>query len=113
MNFLHQLIVDLGHIFCKNHLTSHNFFQLTKRNVQAMDLLTLDQIINVSDKVLVTLFGELTGDEMKRHYKYKCQILPDDCEEIFSSFGNESRAKSQLLEHLRNHIKTLKSKSKG
>ena len=72
-----------------------------------MDSLRLDQIRRLSDKALVNLFTEASYDEIKKNYTLTCCLMPKRCNESYTSFGNEQRAKSLTCAHLRKHISQL------
>ena len=89
------------------------FFQLTKRSVQHMDFLTLDQIQALSAKNLVNMFSELSSNEMTKNYTYACYLIPSKCKESYTSFGNESKARSLMREHLVKHVAVLTKQASG
>lgn len=70
-------------------------------------MMTLEQIRMLSDKVLVNTFAELHSDEIKRKYTYRCWLIPEKCQEQFSSFGSEMKARQCVKTHLLSHIGTL------
>ncbi|XP_022237235.1 uncharacterized protein LOC106477908 isoform X1 [Limulus polyphemus] len=78
-----------------------------RRPLQQADVLTLDQIRVLSDKMLLEMFAEHTCDEIRRNYSYKCFFIPVKCSQAYHSFGNESRAKLQMKSHLLAHIAEL------
>ncbi|KAM7299424.1 myoneurin [Ixodes scapularis] len=80
--------------------------KLRKATLQA-DALTLDQIRILSDRMLLDMFSELTSNEMRRTFSYRCYLMPSACAETFSSFGNENRARLQMKAHLLAHIAKL------
>ncbi|XP_041351883.1 zinc finger and BTB domain-containing protein 18-like [Gigantopelta aegis] len=80
---------------------------VSKRNLQSLDLLNLDQIQTLSDKVLINLFADLVCNEMTRNYTYTCCLMPKKCKDSFSSFGNESKARLKIRTHLLSHIEQL------
>ena len=78
-----------------------------------MDMLNLEQIKQLSERVLVNMFSDMAADEMKRNYKYICFLIPGKCSEEFTSFGNENRARNQMIGHLKEHISKLSTLAKG
>ena len=94
-------------------LTFFLAFQLTKRSVQSLDVLTLEQIRMLSDKALVNMFAEMTANEMTRNYAFRCFLVPNECQESFTSFGNENRARMRVRAHLLGHIGELLKESSG
>ncbi|XP_071079684.1 uncharacterized protein [Haliotis cracherodii] len=81
--------------------------KLTKRSIQSLEVLNLDQIQALSDKALLSLFSDMTSNEMTRNYTYTCYLMPDKCKEKFTSFGNETRARMKMRTHLLSHIEQL------
>ncbi|XP_025105656.1 zinc finger protein 37-like isoform X2 [Pomacea canaliculata] len=81
--------------------------KVTKRSIQSLEEVTLEHIIHLSTRSIFSLFADLTSDEIKRLYTYHCFLMPDKCQEQFSSFGNETRARIQMMKHLDGHIHTL------
>ncbi|CAN7995476.1 unnamed protein product [Ixodes hexagonus] len=86
--------------------------KVRKANLQA-DALTLDQIRILSDRMLLDMFSELTSNEMRRTFSYRCYLMPSTCAETFSSFGNENRARLQMKAHLLAHIAKLLTEANG
>ncbi len=81
-----------------------------KRTPRAHDMLSVPQIRALSDKALVMMFSELTSNELRRNYMFKCFLMPDECEQTFSSFGNEEKAKMMMKSHLLTHLADLEKK---
>lgn len=79
--------------------------------MQSLDLLTLEQIRMLSDKALVNMFADMTANEMTRNYTYTCFLMPNECKETFTSFGNENRARMRVRAHLLGHIGELLKES--
>lgn len=77
------------------------------------DYLTLDQIRVLSDRMLLDMFSELTSNEIRRTFSYRCYLMPDTCTETFSSFGNENKARLQMKSHLLTHIAKLLREAVG
>ncbi|XP_054708506.1 zinc finger protein 43-like [Uloborus diversus] len=71
------------------------------------ELLNFDQIKSLSEKMLIEMFSELSCDEIRKNYSFKCFLMPDRCTQIFKSFGNETRARFKIKAHLLSHIKDL------
>lgn len=69
--------------------------------------LNLDQIRILPDKTLLQYFSELTADEIRRNYSYVCYLVPDKCNQKYTSFGNDNRARMQMKSHLLSHIAEL------
>ncbi|XP_029658043.1 uncharacterized protein LOC115232346 isoform X1 [Octopus sinensis] len=81
--------------------------KISKRSIQCLDILNLEQIQSLSDKTLLNLFSEITCNEMTRNFTYQCYLIPEKCQEKFTSFGNETKAKMHMKQHLINHIDQL------
>ncbi|XP_035225060.1 uncharacterized protein LOC118197632 [Stegodyphus dumicola] len=94
----------------KSRLTINN---CSKKSMNGSEKLTLDQIKVLSDKMLIEMFSELTSDEIRRNYSFKCFLIPDKCSQIFKSFGNETRARCKMKAHLLSHIHDLISEANG
>lgn len=65
----------------------------------------------LSDKLLLNMFAELTADEIRRNYAYVCYLIPEKCQQKFTSFGNETKARLQMKTHLLGHIAELLAES--
>ena len=72
-----------------------------------MESLNLEQIRTMSSNTLLRLFTETDFDEMKRMYCYTCYLQPEECNAKFQSFGNESKAKKEMRQHLEEHVNNL------
>ena len=81
--------------------------------VQSQSTLSLEQIQTLNDKLLLNLFASLESNELTRNFTYTCWLLPASCQQVFSSFGNETKAKAQVKAHLRQHIAALAGKAEG
>ncbi|XP_014770030.1 uncharacterized protein LOC106869040 [Octopus bimaculoides] len=81
--------------------------KMSKRSIQCLDILNLEQIQMLSEKSLLNFFSEMTCNEMTRNFTYQCFLIPDKCCEKFTSFGNEAKAKLQIRQHLADHIQQL------
>ena len=82
-------------------------FQGARRGVNSLEMLTLEQIRMLSDSALINMFADSTSDELRRQFTYTCFLMPEHCQESFSSFGNESRARQRVKAHLLAHIGEL------
>ncbi|XP_013379037.1 uncharacterized protein LOC106163026 [Lingula anatina] len=81
--------------------------KLTARSMQSLDVLSLDQIAQLTDKQLLALFSDTSAHELKRNYTYTCYLMPGKCNSSFTSFGNENRARLQMRTHLLDHVSEL------
>ena len=77
------------------------------KKLAEMEIVNLEQIKSMSANTLLRIFTETDFDEMKRMYCYTCLLMPGECEEKFQSFGNESKAKKEMRQHLEEHVNTL------
>lgn len=77
-----------------------------------MDLLTLEQILGLTEKTVVNLFTEMSSNELSRTFTYSCQLMPDRCTRQFTSFGSEMRARSDVKKHLYEHLDQLEREGK-
>ena len=82
------------------------------KRVHSHGMLTLDQIHALNDKLLVNLFANLESNELTRNFTYTCWLVPN-CQQTFSSFGNETKSKAQVKAHLRQHIATLRAEAEA
>jgi hypothetical protein len=78
-----------------------------------MERLSFDHLLQLNDKLLVNLFAELTANEMSRNYEFKCMLMPEHCQVVHTSYGNELRGRSLMLAHLKQHLAKLKKESDG
>ncbi|XP_055957111.1 B-cell lymphoma 6 protein homolog isoform X2 [Patella vulgata] len=81
--------------------------KLTKRSIQSLEVLNLDQIQALSDKAVISLFADISSNEMTKNFTFKCYLMPEKCKETYTSFGNESRARAKMRDHLLSHIARL------
>ena len=77
------------------------------KKLAEMEIVNLEQIKSMSANTLLRIFTETDFDEMKRMYCYTCLLMPEECEEKFQSFGNESKAKKEMRQHLEEHVGRL------
>merc|ERR1719163_2309940 len=74
------------------------------KKLAEMDVVNMEQIKSMSGNTLVRIFAETDFDEMKRMYCYSCLLMPGECRAKFQSFGNESKAKKEIRQHLEEHV---------
>lgn len=82
------------------------------KKLAEMDLVNMEQIKSMSANTLVRIFAETDFDEMKRMYCYSCLLMPVECRAKFQSFGNESKAKKEIRQHLEEHVDSLLEKGR-
>ena len=78
-----------------------------------MDRLNLLQIDKLSDKLLISMYSEMSSDELRKHYTLKCALEPGLCLYQVTVYGNEMKAKMEIKRHLQQHVIELKVKFKG
>ena len=76
-----------------------------------MDELNINHIRKLSDKMLVNMFSDTSADEMKRRYTFTCYMLPYECQESVSVYGNEEKGRARMRNHLKDHIFEIEMKS--
>lgn len=76
------------------------------------DVLTLDQILALTEKKIINLFTETSSNEMSRTFTYTCLLMPESCTQRFTSFGSEMRARSDVKKHIYEHLDQLKKEGK-
>ena len=76
-----------------------------------MDELNINQIRNLSDKLLVNMFSDTSADEMKRRYTFTCYMVPSECQEAISVYGNELKGRLRMRDHLKDHIFEIELRS--
>ncbi|XP_051160906.1 uncharacterized protein LOC127281302 [Leptopilina boulardi] len=69
---------------------------------------SLVQLISMPMTQLIKQFSIFTSDELKRQYSYVCTLMPD-CEQKYTSFASESKARMSIKAHLEDHLEYLKS----
>ncbi|XP_033216351.1 uncharacterized protein LOC117172480 [Belonocnema kinseyi] len=67
------------------------------------------ELSSMPTKQLVKQFSIFTSDELKRQYSYVCALLPDECDQKYTSFASEGRARMSIKAHLEDHLENLKS----
>ena len=77
------------------------------KKLAEMDFVTFEQIKSMSANTLLRIFTETDFDEMKRMYCSTCILMPGECEFKTQSFGNESKAKKEMRQHLEDHVAEL------
>uniref|UniRef100_T1IPS7 C2H2-type domain-containing protein n=1 Tax=Strigamia maritima TaxID=126957 RepID=T1IPS7_STRMM len=78
-----------------------------RRTPYNSDLLNLDQIRMLSDRLLLNMFSDQTADELRKTYTFTCFLMPEKCQQTYSSFGNEHKARLLMKTHLLAHIAEL------
>ena len=69
---------------------------------------TVFQLLSMPATQLVKQFSIFTSDELKRQYSYVCALMPG-CEQKYTSFASEERARMSIKAHLEDHLEVLKS----
>lgn len=55
----------------------------------------------------------MTCNEMTKNFTYQCYLMPEKCQEKFTSFGHETKAKIHMQTHLNSHIEQLAREANG
>ncbi|CAG2102753.1 unnamed protein product [Medioppia subpectinata] len=85
----------------------HNQSELKAHKKANKHVLNVDQMRKLSDKVLVESFSELSCDEIRRIFQYKCVLMPQKCGLVCESFAVEERARTLMRDHLLDHIRNV------
>ncbi|KAI4494413.1 hypothetical protein M0802_008905 [Mischocyttarus mexicanus] len=80
---------------------------VAKRKAQEMRL-NVPQLLSMPMSQLVKQFSVLTSDELKRQFSYTCTLV-DGCEQKYTSFASEGKARKSMKAHLAEHLEYLKS----
>jgi len=72
----------------------------SSKKFSELETFNLEQLKTMSGNTLLKTFTETDFDEMKRMYCYTCYLQPSVCSAKFQSFGNESKAKKEMRQHL-------------
>ena len=79
--------------------------------IQSLEALTLEQILGLSEKLLISLYTDVESNEIKRNFTYTCYLMPQQCQRQFTSFGGEMRALNDIKKHLYQHLDELKKEA--
>ena len=79
--------------------------------IQSLEALTLEQILGLSEKLLINMFTDVESNEIKRNFTYTCYLMPKQCQRQFTSFGSEMRAYTDIKKHLYQHLDELKKEA--
>jgi len=72
----------------------------SSKKFSELETFNLEQLKTMSGNTLLKTFTDTDFDEMKRMYCYTCYLQPSVCSAKFQSFGNESKAKKEMRQHL-------------
>uniref|UniRef100_A0A1B6KK68 C2H2-type domain-containing protein n=1 Tax=Graphocephala atropunctata TaxID=36148 RepID=A0A1B6KK68_9HEMI len=67
----------------------------------------LNQARMLSVNQLVRTFSRFEGDELRRVFSFQCLLIPKKCGVRFESFGNETKARNLIKDHLLAHLEDL------
>ena len=81
--------------------------ETAKRKNQDVHL-NLTQILCMNHTQLVKHFSVFTSDELKRQYSFMCTLVPG-CQQKYTSFASEGKARASITAHLTDHLDWLKS----
>ncbi|XP_071447360.1 uncharacterized protein [Hetaerina americana] len=99
--------VDIHSPADNGHLLSSKRKRASCRKLGEGDMLSLDQIRELSAHHLLKCFSDFDGNELKRTFTYSCVLDPARCQKKFSSFGSELKARQQMKSHLLEHVNKL------
>ena len=77
------------------------------RTIQSLEVLTLEQILGLKEKILVSMFSDVESNEMRRNFTYTCYLMPKQCQKQYTSFGSEMKALADIKKHLKKHLDDL------
>lgn len=69
---------------------------------------TVSQLASMPVSHLVKQFAVFTSDELKRQYSYTCALVPG-CQQKYTSFASEEKARASIKNHLEEHLEQLKA----
>lgn len=69
---------------------------------------TVSQLLSMPVSHLVKQFAIFTSDELKRQYSYTCALVPG-CQQKYTSFASEEKARASIKSHLEEHLEYLKA----
>ncbi|XP_020296168.1 uncharacterized protein LOC109861073 isoform X2 [Pseudomyrmex gracilis] len=69
---------------------------------------TVSQLLSMPVSHLVKQFTIFTSDELKRQYSYTCALVPG-CQQKYSSFASEEKARASIKNHLIGHLESLQA----
>lgn len=72
---------------------------------------TVSQLLSMPVSHLVKQFAIFTSDELKRQYSYTCALVPG-CQQKYTSFASEEKARTSIKCHLEEHLEYLKADKK-
>ncbi|XP_035725499.1 uncharacterized protein LOC118443111 isoform X1 [Vespa mandarinia] len=78
-----------------------------KRKTQEM-CLNVPQLLSMPMSQLVKQFSVLTSDELKRQFSYTCTLV-DGCNQKYTSFASEGKARKSIKAHLAEHLEYLRT----
>lgn len=81
--------------------------EIIKRKNQDV-CLNVPQLLSMPMSQLVKQFSILTSDELKRQYSYTCTLV-DGCQQKYTSFASEGKARKSMKAHLIEHLEYLRT----
>ncbi|KAG8240497.1 hypothetical protein J6590_107374, partial [Homalodisca vitripennis] len=72
-----------------------------------MNGMPLNQARMLSVNQLVRTFSRFESDELRRLFSFQCLLIPKKCNVRFDSFGNETKARNLIKDHLLTHLEEL------
>ncbi|KAG8310138.1 hypothetical protein J6590_069750 [Homalodisca vitripennis] len=72
-----------------------------------MNGMPINQARMLSVNQLVRTFSRFESDELRRLFSFQCLLIPKKCNVRFDSFGNETKARNLIKDHLLTHLEEL------
>ncbi|KAL6267049.1 hypothetical protein P5V15_000125 [Pogonomyrmex californicus] len=83
-------------------------FKPKTASMKRKDCFTVSQLMSMPVSHLVKQFAIFTSDELKRQYSYSCALVPG-CQQKYTSFASEEKARVCIKNHLEEHLEHLKA----
>ncbi|XP_053375768.1 uncharacterized protein LOC123563837 [Mercenaria mercenaria] len=81
--------------------------RLSMRTIGSVEVLSLEQILGLTEKTVLNLFTESSANELAKTFTFTCQLIPKICHKQFTSFGSEMRARTEMKKHVYEHLSEL------
>ncbi|XP_011642485.2 LOW QUALITY PROTEIN: variant-silencing SET domain-containing protein-like [Pogonomyrmex barbatus] len=83
-------------------------FKPKTASMKRKDCFTVSQLMSMPVSHLIKQFAIFTSDELKRQYSYSCALVPG-CQQKYTSFASEEKARVCIKNHLEEHLEHLKA----
>ena len=77
-----------------------------------IEALSLGQILGLTEKTVLNLFTELSSNEYSRTFTYTCMLMPKRCQQHFTSYASDAKAKNLVKKHVYQHLSELEKEGK-